>query len=260
MTDIFKVLDEIDLHYQGERIRFFFEKGGSRLIPTVIKERGVFYENECLEFIRSSITQPGIFLDIGANIGNHTLFFSRIARRRVMAFEAIPENFEVLKKNIEMNPASEPVEAFNFGLGSSNSYADFEQPNLAEAGSFRRKKGSVAGKIEIRRLDDVLRDADLKLPIAFMKIDVEGMELEVLQGAVEALKDHRPGLSIEIKTNKEYLQICEFLEPFDYVPIGAFNATPTFVFRSITVPSELRHLQGLIRNFAALYIKVRGRS
>lgn len=63
-----------------------------------------------------------------------------------------------------------------------------------------------------------------------IKIDVEGMEMDVLQGAVNTLKKHKPLLYIETTTDDKLQLVYSFLKKFNYKSLKQFNATPTTLF------------------------------
>lgn len=66
--------------------------------------------------------------------------------------------------------------------------------------------------------------------IDLIKIDVEGMEMDVLLGAEKIIQQYKPLIYIEAKENKEFDEINFFLRNFNYKPIKKFNYTPTYLF------------------------------
>lgn len=132
-------------------------------------------------------------LDIGANIGNHSLYFTLEAgARKVVSFEPVPMTFSILEENIALNHLEECVELHNCGLGREDSCADlleYHAGNLGGTAIYPDKDG----KLIVKTLDE------LKLPddIALIKIDVEGMEYDVVQGALKTIKKQHPFMMIE---------------------------------------------------------------
>ena len=86
---------------------------------------GQFYEQEELELIAGLVPQGATIVDIGANIGNHTLFFAQMMRAaRVIPFEPNPLAFEVLIAHVIANGIADKVDLRNLGLGLSDAPAE----------------------------------------------------------------------------------------------------------------------------------------
>jgi len=146
----------------------------------------------------SEVREGMVVLDVGANIGYYTVQFARISgpTGRVIAFEPNPVMVAELKANIELNHLSnvqvEPIALFN-----CNGEADFYCPPTG-----REANGTLVQfpdemlkiekvlKVKTKTLDDFVRKADLRF-VDFMKVDVEGAERSVFQGAAETLRGHR---------------------------------------------------------------------
>ena len=139
-------------------------------------------------------------LDIGANIGTHTVILSELFKN-VYAFEPQKEVFEVLKLNLEVNNCKNVI-PYNFGLGEKEKTADLgfldkNEPNNFGAATIvendKLKKGDKKGEtIVIKTLDSLnLKD------ICFIKIDIEGYEYNALLGGQETIKKYRPVIIFE---------------------------------------------------------------
>jgi FkbM family methyltransferase len=135
-----------------------------------------------LHFLR-----PGdLFVDVGANVGVYSVLASAVAGAKTIAVEPIPQTFSDLLDNIRLNRIEESVVAANVGLGRHEGTLRF----TAGLGCMNRalaaeeaQQGSVA--VPITTLDLVVRGA---VPV-LIKIDVEGLETEVLDGADSLLRD-----------------------------------------------------------------------
>jgi FkbM family methyltransferase len=136
--------------------------------------------------------------DIGANIGETTLSFSRIAKR-IYSFEPDKETFAKLKKHVALNNCLN-VHLCNYGLGAVETVAAMER-NANNSGGNRvvEAKGD-AHEIEIKVLDELIASGQLPVP-DFIKIDVEGFEAEVLKGSSQTLKQHHPIIFAEMNNN-----------------------------------------------------------
>lgn len=144
-----------------------------------------------------------VVYDIGAHTGAYSLFFSRGVgpEGRVIAFEPNPSTFARLRRNLEINRIAN-VRALAVALGRESSQgAIYMLPGMPSTASLapeaRTRLRRRVATAQIEPLDAVVSNLSLPGP-DFMKIDVEGMETEVLAGATRMLGDWRPDLLIEI--------------------------------------------------------------
>lgn len=183
--------------------------------------RKTFTEESYLKEISRYIPKNSVILDIGSNIGNHVIYFEKIlGAKKVYCFEPHPEIFKILKKNIELNNLIEKTVLNNFGLGKNNSRGEIVIDGIRKGFSawYKRNLGGTSiresekGNIEIRKLDSL----KIKEKVDFIKIDTEGFETEVLEGAEKFLKKNKPVIYVEIENgNKE--KVISFLEKFGYL-------------------------------------------
>jgi FkbM family methyltransferase len=163
-------------------------------------------------------------VDVGANIGNHCLYFSR-RFDRVHAFEPNPLAVDLLRWNLRANgignvrvhtvglaeqPSTATMSIVERNLGSSHLGA---QPDAAPSSNERVQ-------ISLARGDDLLLDEDV---IDLVKIDVEGFELNVLRGLRRTLERHQPivlaeALSSTIDTTTGTTAVADLLTELGYVP------------------------------------------
>jgi FkbM family methyltransferase len=147
-------------------------------------------------------------LDIGANIGTHTVILSELFKN-VYAFEPQKEVFEVLKLNLKVNNCTNTT-PYNFGLGEKEKTADLGFIDKNKSNNFggvgivetdKLKEGVKKGEtIEIKTLDSLnLKD------IGFIKIDVEGYEYNALLGGEQTIKKYRPIIIFEQHDSKSPL-------------------------------------------------------
>ena len=151
--------------------------------------------------IRRLLTPNDTFVDVGAHIGYFTLVAAKYTRH-VFAFEPNPSTYAYLQRNIQLNPAlasrvtSYPI-ALSDHVGSASLFNSPEHPDLASLQPIESAH-TVVEAVTLDTLDHVLSAYN----ISFLKIDVEGGELDVLNGARETVGRDRP------------LVLCELLEPF----------------------------------------------
>lgn len=145
--------------------------------------------------------------DVGGYVGVYATFFARQAgpAGQVWSFEPNPRNFEELTFNTALNGVAN-VTLLNFGLGDVEGQIEFVvNPAYPARGSadattraaLLKKPGSRAITVEVHRLDDLIADVSLPQP-DFVKLDVEGLEADVLNGFARTLADRGPELFIEI--------------------------------------------------------------
>ncbi len=199
-------------------------------IQRSIKAAKNFYEIEMLKDIASR-TPPGTtIIDIGANIGNHTVYFSLFCgAAKVLSFEPQVEIFHTLVRNIASNAGTEHVQAFNVGLGKEARRAKLGKIDEKNTG-MTKIEIDPEGDITVLKLDDVITGLPDLPPISVVKIDVEGMELDVLKGAYRTVSNHRPLIYAEAGTEAEFSVLQQFFSPLGYRPTHRFNATATYLF------------------------------
>lgn len=153
------------------------------------------YERDVVAVVER-VTEPGwTVLDIGANIGAHTLRFSRLVGTtgRVFAFEPMDYAFSKLSRNLLLNEAGN-TRAFKLALSDHNADAcpvDFRS-SWATSGERRRETSSV----DLRKLDDWFLEHRLSR-LDLIKLDVDGHEWQVLKGGLMSIERYRPILLIE---------------------------------------------------------------
>jgi FkbM family methyltransferase len=142
-------------------------------------------------------------LDIGANIGMTALALSRICRHgQIVAIEPVPKTFQYLRQNVA-NAGARNVTIFNFALGNRDGVVLMQGHPSNFACSFIADNYTIPAndhfseRVPVKRLDDIFCDLSLDR-LDFMKVDVEGFELEVFAGAREILKTYKPIVFLEM--------------------------------------------------------------
>jgi FkbM family methyltransferase len=142
------------------------------------------------------LSQP-VVLDIGANIGNHTLAFASVAHV-VHAFEPIPHLFDVLGGNVTRNGLHH-VHTHNVALSDHEGSATINMVNAGNYGasSFdKRAEGTTPVNVNMTTGDTFVAKHNLAR-IDFMKIDVEAHEVFVLRGLMQTLRRDLPFITME---------------------------------------------------------------
>jgi FkbM family methyltransferase len=152
-----------------------------------------------MEFVIKTLLKNSaelVFLDIGANIGNHSLYLNKYFKQTV-SFEPNPVVYSVLKLNT-MSTSS--IVTVNFGLSSENRTAvlRFDNSNIGGGSiSSRTHEEFTEQEIILKKLDDIL-PSFVDGTVGFLKIDVEGHEGDVILGATETIKTCQPIIAFEL--------------------------------------------------------------
>ena len=166
------------------------------------------YEETVLAALFESFLVPrlpdfreGVAVDVGANIGNHSLFLQRYFAS-VVAFEPNPDAVALLRCNVALSAVGS-IEVIPFGLGDREATLEFhqdEQGNLGGSGfGFAGVVGGKHRECRICRGDDILTTTLLHgRKISLIKLDVEGAEFAALQGLTRVLREHRPLILFEL--------------------------------------------------------------
>jgi len=168
--------------------------------------------------INREIQKGDIVLDIGANIGYYTLIAARLVgpEGKVFAFEPDPMNFNLLKKNVEMNGYRNVVLVNKAVASKTEKLRLFlSEENKADHRIYDSHDGRLSIEIDAIRMDDFLADSDGR--IDFIKMDIQGAE----GGAVQ-------GMPILLEKNRRLKMVTEFwpfglkqfgVEPSEYIEL-----------------------------------------
>jgi FkbM family methyltransferase len=151
-------------------------------------------------------------VDVGGNIGLHTVRFAQ-KFRRVHSFEPTAVNYECLQKNTE---SLSNVTLHQLGLGNEKTELTIRLPvNSDNCGNFSivdfdNNTDTIEESILIVTMDSLNLAPDL------IKIDVQGFDYNVLVGAADTIKTHKPVIIIESETKKSRNSISELLTAHGY--------------------------------------------
>jgi FkbM family methyltransferase len=183
------------------------------------------HESHTLALIQRLVRPDHVCLDIGANVGAITLALAKAVGPRglVLAFEPGELLFQRLQHNLGLNPRFRKiVKPLCLGLGDRpvTLYWAEDQNNRGNASLWATAE---TGKpVRVVTLDSYLAEHPLSR-LDFVKIDIEGMELEFIKGGIETWKKYRPALYYEtmpafevFRNTSLFLQIQELLRPLGY--------------------------------------------
>jgi len=146
------------------------------------------YELELTKKISKYSKKGGLFIDVGANYGYFSLIWlSGDKKNRVIAAEASPRNWKQLKYNIKLNHFSNRFELLDCAISRDNGVMYFDKGPSTQTGwgGFVLKPTTESIEVTVKTLDTVCKDIDC---IDVLKIDVEGADTWVLEGAQKLLE------------------------------------------------------------------------
>lgn len=207
--------------YKGE---YLFEQ---------IRKNSKFYEDDVLSLLGhlSSFFGNKTIVDVGANIGNHTIFFSKILDQKVFTFEPIESNISLLRDNISANDVDDKVVLRPLALWSSVEHINFTQ-NIEHNGGTFSGVADDSGSWITSTLD-----LEIDEPVSILKIDVEGAENQVLKGSVGRIESDLPVISVEIHDVRNYIEIFDTLRAFSYEVIAIVGRSDNYIFFSRKHPA-----------------------
>jgi FkbM family methyltransferase len=171
------------------------------------------------------LVDPGrIVFDIGANVGWYAINLSRlVADVQVHAFEPIRSTFNYLRQNVEANKISN-IRLYNFGFSNVEQkqafYVPLDGSESASAVNINERSDVQKVWCDVKTLDNFIRENNLC--VDFIKCDVEGAELFVLQGGLESISRCQPIIFAEMlrkwaaKFNYHPNEIIRLLQAMDY--------------------------------------------
>ncbi len=188
-----------------------------RYIGRSIEVYGEFSELE-VEFFKKVCRVGSTVIEVGANIGAHTIALSKLVGSggRVYAFEPQRVVFQTLCANLALNSIVN-VEAFHMALSYEDGsilIPDLDYSKKGNFGGVEIEKFQDGYRVKKMKLDNILELKSLKR-LDLLKIDVEGMERDVLLGAKSLIKKFQPIMYIEndrVLKSKELLSLIDELD------------------------------------------------
>jgi FkbM family methyltransferase len=229
------VMSADGVHYQ-----MLLPNAATDYIQRKLATEHVPYEFNMLKDMRARLSRDDLVLDVGANIGNHTMFLAAAAGCRVAAFEPNLELSAALQASARLNDLQERVTVHAHALGKAPHRGHFAKDIPDNLGAQSIVAGD--GPLEIKPLDSLVFPA----PVKAIKIDVEGMELEVLEGAAALIGADRPLLYVECQSEDHFRTIHQWMVARNYGYWDTFNATPTHLFlpnEQTTIDLRMSRLQ-----------------
>lgn len=165
---------------------------------------------------------PGdVVIDAGANEGILSLIYSQKVTESgsIFAFEPDSKNRNTFQKNLSLNTATQNIFLHKKGLWRNPDIIDFFEAGTVGSSMFYEGSNAIKKQIEVTSLDEFVKLENLR-KLDFIKMDIEGAEIEALAGAVETINFLRPNFAIASyhKIDGDYTYLCleEFFKEIGY--------------------------------------------
>lgn len=204
---------------------FYLPNADKDCIQSIIRNSKNYWDMMAHDIINKYLKDNATILDIGANIGSHTLYWA-IERnaKKIYSFEPYDAVFEILNTNIKLNSLQDKVVLHNIGLSDEICNASIDSIPEANLGSIKVHK-RPNGVVQLKTLDSL----KIKDKINLIKIDVEGHEVEVLKGGLKTIEKSRPLLVIESFNRRAEVESVIF--PMGYELIDVIREGEDYVYR-----------------------------
>lgn len=210
-------------------------------------------ELTALSEIIAGLDRSKLVVDIGANIGNHSLYFVQEGFENIHAFEPNPRTVLLLQFNVEHHPQ---VTVHRYGLSAENAVLQAMIPltnvggaSLQDAQPMVRAAGVDSIAFEVKRFDDLELAAE---PLGLVKIDIEGHEPEAIEGMRASLKRDKPLVLFECnrKTERDAAdRLITLLREIGYHRFVAVAPPPSAVPQAL--PGVLRRSLRILERLAS---------
>ena len=174
---------------------------------------------EEFNLIRDLVKEKDYCLDIGANMGFYTIWFSKYTKK-ILSFEPDKKNFQRLYQNLRINELDKFIVSYNIALGAEERLVQFTN-NMDGENHISLSENENTEKVQCRKLENVLKENNIRY-VKYIKIDVEGFEIFVLKGLTDYLEQKKIEV-IQIEINKTLSnsgttvsQLLDYLESFGY--------------------------------------------
>ena len=209
-------------------------------------------EEVTMYWINNKIDNDDIVFDIGANIGAYSLLIGLNVTRgsgRVYAFEPESSNFHALNRNIRLNSLTKTVLPYAIAFGDKRRVSEFFLSSIIPGSALHGIDNPNSGGrhfeakhiqgVYVMTVDDFVREHNVEFP-NHIKIDVDGVEDQIIYGMKETLSDHRlQSIMVEIETVLSSGTVESFIEGKGFIesmrePIGETGSQFNVLYTRIT--------------------------
>ncbi len=213
---------------------------------------GVYEEFET-SIVKKEVNRGDVVIDIGANIGYYTLIFAKLVgeKGKVFAFEPDPTNFQLLKKNVEINGFHNVIlEQKALSDNSGKMMLSLNDKNTAgHYLNFENQDTTNSVEVDILSLDEYFLNKNID--INFIKMDVEGAESNVIKGMPNILKNSKD-LKMIVEYNPTAIHHLG-LNPENYLNLLLINGFSLYNIDEITNTMKKTQKNELLKQYSNLY-------
>jgi FkbM family methyltransferase len=184
-----------------------------------------FYELNLLKKI-ASLNLNGTYIDGGANIGNHSVFFNHhCPSDKIYSIEIHPEIYNILVENLNTNKCDKCI-PINIGLADNEKLVSLS--DLCETNIGMTHIVSEDGNIPVKKLDDIIPNDE---NVTLIKLDVEGYEKSAIIGSENIIKRCKPLVIAEMSNNELFNKFNDEIGKHGYYTDNInYGMTPTYIW------------------------------
>ena len=216
----------VSLTLNGRTFNHFVDAGPAKGITFKVRmpeDKGIWtgtYEIDFATLLAAQITPGSVAYDIGSWHGFFAGVMAAQGAREVHVFEPLPQNAERIRELIDLNVAKS-IRLHACAVGDHDTEMDLmvmPESSMAKLEASTFQAGQTSGtkvRVKLRSIDSVISSGEAPPP-ALMKIDVEGAEVMVLEGARDTIRRHRPVIFAEVHSASLLDQCRQFLDAEGY--------------------------------------------
>ena len=185
--------------------------------------KGIKFFNELLRgYLKNFTLKKGdVIIDAGAYVGEFTIYAAKKVGEtgKVIAFEPDSKNYKQLKENIRLNNLNNVI-AINKGLWNENTILRFSKTSQSCTSFFNSKISNDLFEIPVIKLDDELDILNIET-VDFIKMDIEGAEIEAIKGCMKTLNHNNVNMAIAsyhiVNNNPTYIMLEKQLSEMGFI-------------------------------------------
>ena len=195
------------------------------VIQRLIVEQNIYWDMETLVKLDEYLDEGAVICNVGAYIGSHSLYWALERNaKKIYAFEPLPEIYQVLERNIAINNLRDVIIPYNYALFDRECIGGIFQYNAWNIGATSFIPYETRGIVKMAKLDSF----DIPEKVDLLKINVQGAEVLVLEGAVELIKRDYPTIML---SSFQYKEQCEaILFPLGYIQREVIREGENYIY------------------------------